>query len=102
VFAAVAREVASLLDLHAVAVSRYEPDGTVMVLGAWSDQSQPFETGTRWPLDGQTIAARVKQTGGPVRLDSRSSPARSPRRHVRTASGRARARRSSSTAGCGA
>jgi PAS domain S-box-containing protein len=74
VFAAVAREVASLLDLHAVAVSRYEPEGTVIVLGAWSDRPQPFETGTRWPLDGQTIAARVKETGGPVRLDYAELP----------------------------
>jgi PAS domain S-box-containing protein len=91
VFAAVAREVASLLDLHAVAVSRYEPDGTVMVLGAWSDQSQPFETGTRWPLDGQTIAARVKQTGGPVRLDYAELPgaiAEAARAHgIRSAAG---------------
>jgi PAS domain S-box-containing protein len=91
VFAAVAREVASLLDLHAVAVSRYEPDGTVMVLGAWSDRSQPFETGTRWPLDGQTVAARVKQTGGPVRLDYAELPgaiAEAARAHgIRSAAG---------------
>jgi PAS domain S-box-containing protein len=47
VFAAVAREVASLLELHMVQISRYEPDGTATVLGAFSSRPQPFEAGTR-------------------------------------------------------
>jgi GAF domain-containing protein len=69
VVAAVAREVASLLELQVVWIARYEPDGTVTVIGAWSDRRQPFEAGARWPLDGPTILTQVKQTGRPVRRD---------------------------------
>jgi PAS domain S-box-containing protein len=100
VCAAVAREVASLLDLQVVGVSRYEPVGAATVIGAWSDRPQPFATGTRWPLDGPTILTQVKPPRGS--RTTRSSPARSPMQHARMASARARAPRSSSTAACGA
>ena len=103
VCAAVAREVASLLDLRVVAASRYDPDGAATIIGAWSDRPQPFATGTRWPLDGPSILNQVKQVGGPARVeDCAELPARSPMQHARTASARARAPRSSSTAACGA
>jgi GAF domain-containing protein len=52
-----------------VALWRYEPDGTGTVLGASSDRGHPFRAGTRWPLDGTMIVARVKQTGRPTRID---------------------------------
>jgi PAS domain S-box-containing protein len=68
VCAAVAREVASLLDLQVVAVSRYDPDGAATVIGAWSDRPQPFVTGTRWPLGGPTVLSEVKRVG-PSRVD---------------------------------
>jgi PAS domain S-box-containing protein len=66
---AVAREVASLLDLQVVAVSRYDADGAATVIGVCSDRPQPFATGTRWPLDGHTIFSQVKQVGGPARVE---------------------------------
>jgi PAS domain S-box-containing protein len=69
VFAAVAEEVGNVTGLPLIAVWRYEPDGTATVLGAWSDQPHPFEAGTRWPLDGPTICARVLETGRPARID---------------------------------
>ena len=69
VFAAVAEEVGHVTGLPLVAVWRYEPDGTATVLGAWSDRPHPFEAGTRWPLDGPTICARVLETGRPARID---------------------------------
>jgi PAS domain S-box-containing protein len=69
VFAAVAKEVAHVLDLPLVEMSRYEPDGTATVIGAWSERPHPFQAGTRWPLDGPTISARVLQTGRPARID---------------------------------
>ncbi len=74
VFAAIAREVAWVLQLQLVEVSRYEPDGTSTVIGAWSDRPQPFETGTHWPLDGPTVSTRVKETGRPVRVDYAGLP----------------------------
>jgi PAS domain S-box-containing protein len=69
VFAAVAREVARVLDLPLVEMSRYESDGTATVIGAWSERPHPFQVGTRWPLDGPTISKSVLETGRPARID---------------------------------
>jgi PAS domain S-box-containing protein len=69
VFAAVAKEVAHVLELPLVEMSRYEPDGTATVIGAWSERPHPFQTGTRWALDGPTISAQVLETGRPARID---------------------------------
>jgi PAS domain S-box-containing protein len=69
VFAAVAKEVAHVLELPLVEMSRYDPEGTATVIGAWSERPHPFQAGTRWPLDGPTISARVLQTGRPARID---------------------------------
>jgi PAS domain S-box-containing protein len=70
VFAAVAREVAQVLRLPLVVMSRYERDDTAAVIGAWADRPHPFEAGTRWPLDGPTISAIVRETGRPARIDA--------------------------------
>ena len=69
VFAAVAREVAQVLKLPLVEMSRFDPDGAMTVIGAWSDGPHPFRAGSRWPLDGPTISARVRETGRPARID---------------------------------
>jgi PAS domain S-box-containing protein len=70
VFAAVAGEVASLLKLPVVEIARYDSDGTATVIGASSDRPQPpFESSTRWPLDGPSISTLVKQTARPARRD---------------------------------
>src|SRR4029453_833470 len=55
VFAAVAREVGTVLRLPLVQMSRYESDGTATVIAAWSERPHPFQAGTRWPLDEPTI-----------------------------------------------
>jgi PAS domain S-box-containing protein len=71
VFAAIAREVAHVVGLPAVLVWRYDPDGTTAtVMGAWSERPHPFQPGTRWPLDGPTIAALVLKTARPARIDA--------------------------------
>jgi PAS domain S-box-containing protein len=69
VFAAIAREVGNVIGLPLVALWRYEPGGTAAVLSAWSEQPHPFQAGTRWPLDGPTICAKVLETGRPARID---------------------------------
>jgi PAS domain S-box-containing protein len=73
VFAAIAREVGRETGLPLVAVWRYETDRTATVIGAWSERPHPFRTGTRWPLDGPTICARVLDTGRPARIDDFSA-----------------------------
>jgi PAS domain S-box-containing protein len=69
VFAAVAREVAHVLQVPLVELSRFDGDGAMTVIGAWADRPHPFQTGTRWPLDGPTLSARIAQTGRPARID---------------------------------
>jgi signal transduction histidine kinase len=67
VFAAVAREVALVLNQPLVAVYRYEPDGTATVVGAIG--KHPFEPGSNWPLDGRSVASQVRRTGRPAKVD---------------------------------
>jgi PAS domain S-box-containing protein len=67
VFAAVAREVSRVLALPLVEMCRYEPDETATVIGAIGDH--PFQTGTRWPLDGQSLTGIVWRTGTTARID---------------------------------
>jgi len=69
VFAAIAREVGRVIGLPLVTLWRYERDGTTTVMGAWGARAHPFNAGSRWPLDGPTIAALVLETGRPVRIE---------------------------------
>src|SRR4051812_1366826 len=69
VFLAVAREVAQVLHLPAVAVFRYDSDGLMTVIATWSDRPYVLQPGTRWPLDGQTMIAQVQRTGRPARVE---------------------------------
>jgi PAS domain S-box-containing protein len=69
VFAAIAREVGHVIGLPLIALWRYEPNRSATVIGAWSEHPHPFQAGTRWPIDGPTICARVLETGRPVRID---------------------------------
>jgi PAS domain S-box-containing protein len=70
VFAALAEEVARLLDVPLIETARYEPDGTATVIGAWGDN--PFPVGSNWTLDGSSITASVFKTGRPARIDDYS------------------------------
>jgi uncharacterized protein DUF4118 len=49
---------------------RYEPDGTVTGVAAWGRVPIELAVGTRFDLDGVSIARGVQETGGPVRVDS--------------------------------
>jgi PAS domain S-box-containing protein len=67
VFAAVAREVAHVLELPLVEMCRYEPDEKAAVIAATGEH--PFQVGTSWPLDGASLTALVWRTGEPARVD---------------------------------
>jgi signal transduction histidine kinase len=67
VFAAVAREVAMVLDLPLVEMCRYEPDETATVIGATGEH--PFQPGTSWTLEGSSLTAQVWRTGKVARVD---------------------------------
>jgi signal transduction histidine kinase len=73
VFEAVIREVGLLCEADLARMERYEEDGTVTGVAAWSrvpGQLAELAVGTRLHLDGLSIARGVQQTGGPVRVDS--------------------------------
>jgi amino acid transporter/GAF domain-containing protein len=66
VYSAVAEEVAGVLNLQVVTVSRYEKDA-VVVLSSLGISALP--SGSRWPLDVPSLPGSVYRTGGPVRID---------------------------------
>jgi signal transduction histidine kinase len=66
-FSAVAEEVARILDVSAVSVVRFEPDQSSVVMASVKDPA--FPVGSRWPLDGASLNAMVRESGGPARID---------------------------------
>jgi PAS domain S-box-containing protein len=69
VFATVAKEVAQVLNLPLVEMSRYEPNGAVKVIGDWSKSAPSLQASTPWRLAIQALAALISETGRPARID---------------------------------
>jgi GAF domain-containing protein len=42
---------------------------TGTVIAAWSEDPQPWQPGTRWPIDGRALAVEMLRTGRPARID---------------------------------
>ena len=73
VFAAIAREVAHVVDLPLVLVWRFDPGKTTgTVIGEWSEIPHSWQAGTSWPLDGPGLAVQMLKTGRPARIDDYS------------------------------
>jgi signal transduction histidine kinase len=72
VFPAVTHELATSLGFDNAALWRYEADGTATLLAARDDpaQKERMPVGSRWPLEGENIAAMVADSGQPARMDS--------------------------------
>jgi signal transduction histidine kinase len=70
VFEAVTREVGLLCDADLARMERYEADGSVTGVATWGRVPVELAVGTRFDLDGVSIARGVKESGGPVRVDS--------------------------------
>ena len=64
-FAAVAREVAGVIDVPLVALQRYEPDRTFTMVGIAGETS--FTVGSRWPVEDEGVAGMILATGRPAR-----------------------------------
>jgi signal transduction histidine kinase len=69
-FAALAEEIASVVGLPMVTMSRFEPDDSFTIVG--SANNPEFPVGSRWPFDGPSLAATVRETGRPARIDDYS------------------------------
>jgi signal transduction histidine kinase len=72
VFAAVAAEIGQLLNCGFTVLSRYDPDGTAVAVGAWNrtGAATAFTVGTRWILGGRNVTTLVSQTSRPTRIDA--------------------------------
>src|SRR4051794_30787677 len=69
VFAAVAREVGEVLGVAATHIGRYDPDGTVVSVAQWGCYAG-VPIGARFPLEGDSVSARVLLTGRPTHMES--------------------------------
>jgi PAS domain S-box-containing protein len=68
VFAAVAAEVGEILGVEATHLGRYDADGTVVSVAQWGS-SPGVSVGARFPLEGDSVSARVLRTGRPARME---------------------------------
>jgi signal transduction histidine kinase len=67
---AVTREVGLISGADLARMEHYEADGRVTGVAAWSRGDEQLAVGTRFSLEGASIAALVLQTRSPVRVDS--------------------------------
>jgi signal transduction histidine kinase len=69
-FAAVCEEAGRLLVVPAIAIERYDEDDHTTVLATWGDidvwEQAGFSVGSRWALDGPSVARTVLDTGRPA------------------------------------
>jgi signal transduction histidine kinase len=70
VFDAVCEETGRLLGARSVNLVHFTEDGVNETMAGWSRASIHVPTGTRFPLDGDTIDTLVRDTGAPGRFDS--------------------------------
>jgi signal transduction histidine kinase len=73
VLAAVTEEAGQLLHAHSATMSRYDPDGAIRVVAAWSSTGDAFPVGTRWSIGGRNLHTLVFQTGRAARIDDYAS-----------------------------
>jgi PAS domain S-box-containing protein len=67
--AAVADEVAHVLDVEAIGMLRFEPDGTATLVAQSDTPWDPPPLGTRFTLEGENVVTAVFRTGKAARLD---------------------------------
>src|SRR4051812_32587371 len=74
VFAAVAEEAGNVFAVGYTVVSRYDADGTALVVGGWAaaDPGRPLLLGLRLKPEGRNMHAIVYRTRQPARIDNYS------------------------------
>ena len=70
-FAGVTTEAGRVLDADFTSLARYDPDGRVTLLAAWTGTGDPWPVpvGSRWDLGGGNLSTLVSRTRQPARLD---------------------------------
>ena len=71
IFDAVTREVGVLCDADLARLERFGPDDAFTVIAAWAREDRvKVSVGNRYALEGTSIAAQVRETERPARVDS--------------------------------
>ena len=70
VFTAVTQAVGLLLDADLAVLHVFPGDGRATTIASWSGDGPMLPIGTRFPLDGDSLAARIFETGAPARMHS--------------------------------
>ena len=70
VFTAVTEAVGSLLGADLAAMHVFPGEGTATTIAGWSASGPLLPIGTKLPLDGDSAAARIFQTGAAARIDN--------------------------------
>src|SRR4051794_663345 len=73
VFAAVPAEVCRVFSADIAVLTRYDPDDTQTVLGAWSTGDLPVAVGNRSQLGGHNVSTLVARTGPAARIDDHAA-----------------------------
>jgi PAS domain S-box-containing protein len=70
VFDAVCEETGRVIGASSVNLAHFTPDAFNVTVAGWSLRDTHVPTGTRLPLEGETINEVVRRTGAPARFDS--------------------------------
>ena len=70
VFAAVTQAVGLLLDADLAVLHVFPGDGTATTVASWGSDAPILPVGSRFPLDGDNLAARIFESGAPARMHS--------------------------------
>jgi signal transduction histidine kinase len=76
VFTKVAEEMGGLLlGVDSALMHRYDPDGDATIVASWGALETAFPVGSRVNLEGDSVAAFVRRTGRPARIDDYTTAA---------------------------
>jgi signal transduction histidine kinase len=70
VFATVAEEVGRIGGAETAVIHRFDPDGFSTIVASYGSLQQSFWVGSRWKLEGNSVAATVYRTARPARFDN--------------------------------
>jgi len=70
VFTAVTQAVGLLLDADLAVLHVFPGDGAATTIASWSGEGPVLPIGSRFPLDGDNLAARIFESGAPARMYS--------------------------------
>ena len=74
VFASVAEELGRLTNVEGAKMLRFENDMTATFVASWGPLQADIPVGRRLSFQGNTITARIFETGGPARLEDYRTP----------------------------